>query len=181
MVVKYSDPSKLEVATFAGKDVQYYGVRPTKYQLLDFPNEELPKVTRIGQSDLEEIIPKIIRSLKKQDVPVHEPGVVNYIQSNLYSNHHRFVRTNNYFAAAETFRNFYEFRFSITVTCLCRFDKEYLDQEFALYEHFLAWSQDIGAERFRMRVNSTNLDVFARRFGANRKFIFCEKDLDDAE
>ena len=114
-----ANPVRIETAAMPGI-IEIPPQRMAKHLQMKLPEEVLPRVRRVIESDLEEIIPASLKILQKTYPDISLNAVVSYVRGNLMNNRARIVRTDHCWGAAEITRNFYEEVMSAEIKFVCK-------------------------------------------------------------
>lgn len=166
-----ANPVRIETAAFQGI-VEIPPPRMAKHLQMRLPEEQLPTVRRVTESDLEELIPVSIELLRKTYPDISLNAVVAFVRGNLNSNQARIVRTGSAWGMAIIIRNFYEEIVSAEIKFVCKI-KHSAPDAVAIYEDLKKWSKSVGAKRLYYGTTSsdTNIEAIAKRIGFSRKMI----------
>lgn len=166
-----SNPIRIETAAFQGI-VEIPPQKMAKHLQMKLPEEQLPAVRRVQESDLEELIPTALKLMKKSYPNISQAALVSYIRGNLTNNRTRIVRTNNAWGAAEITRDFYEEQLSAEIKFVCKIEHSAPDTV-AIYEDLKRWAKTTGAKKlyYGTTTADSNIEQFAKRIGFNRKIV----------
>lgn len=167
-----ANPVRIETAAMPGVIIEVPPPRMAKHLQMRLPEEALPRVRRVTESDLEEIIPISLKLLAKSYPDISLNAVVSYVRGNLMNNKVRIVRTEHCWGAAEITRNFYEEQLSAEIKFVCKISNSAPDAV-SVYEDLKKWAKACGAKKLYYGTSSadTNIEAIAKRIGFSRKMI----------
>ena len=167
-----ASPVRIETAAMPGLILEVPPPRMAKHHQMKLPEEQLPTVRRVVESDLEELIPVSVSLLKKTHPAISQNAIIGYVRGNLLNNKIRIVRTNYAWGAAEITRDFYEEQLSAEIKFVCKI-KTVAPDAVAIYEDLKKWAKACGAKKLYYGTSSvdTNIESIAKRIGFSRKMI----------
>jgi hypothetical protein len=164
-------PIKIETAAMPGI-IEIPPPKMAKHLKMQLPEELLPKVWRVSESDLEVIIPASIRILKKVKPNISENALISYVRGNLMNNKARIVRTEFAWGMCEIGRLFCEDFLSGEIKFVCKLENSAVDKV-AIYEDLKTWAKSVGAKKliYNSLCEETDIEAIAKRIGYSNKLI----------
>lgn len=153
--------------------------RMSKYTEMRLPVEQLPKVRRIVEAEVEELCRGAIPLFKERFPNLELDRFVAFIKSNMHSNMFRFVRTDNAWGAANVRTTFFEPQLTVSELWVVKI-KTSLRDPLAIYADFVSWGRSIKAAEFHFG-SMTGIDIkpFAEAIGFDKKHVSYAKLLGD--
>ena len=166
-----TNPVRIETATMPGI-IEIPPQRMAKHLKMQIPEEQLPTVWRVSESDMESIIPASLKILKKVKPSISENALLNYVRGHIMSNKARIVRTESAWGMCVVERLFCEDFISAEIKFVCKLENSVTDK-IAIYEDLKTWAKSVGAKKliFNSLCEETDIEAIAKRLGYSNKLV----------
>lgn len=164
------NPIKVETAALQG----LVEIKPPRMAALlsrQVPEEEMPRVWRVGPAEIDALCEAIMPVINKRFPRAQVEGLISYVNSILFTNLARVVRTENAWGIAKVDRDFLDPRAYVTEVGVFRLKPSPRDPISIQYD-FLRWAKDIKAYEYRFGSElGVDIEPFAKRIGYDTKRI----------
>lgn len=171
-----ANPVKVETAALPGL-VEIKPPRMAAFLSKQVPEEELPRVWRVGAAEVETLCLVALPSILKRFPRAQLEGLVSYVNSIMHTNAARVVRTENAWGIAVLENDFLDSRPHVREVGMFKIKTSVRDP-IALHYDFLRWGKDVKACEYRYGAElGVDIEPFAKRVGYEFKRISYVKVL----